>query len=357
MNKLLLTVALILVHAQSSAATAQKKVAATPPPSRSIAQFTPNDEGGVEDEIEDDFSTEETVVTPATPSTPDESDFSAEEDSLIPPADLQPEPAPAPEVQMGQRYEEPPRPSAEQGEKIFDWSKYPNAKEVPHPFREKGLIRITRDKDYIYKVDESEQNRAFDFRIGMFNPINLKNPDNPDQTFANNYTHSDQNPAFLFTYEWQLWNSPIGKWGLRAGAGTFVAQGNGHFEGAVNAGLEPREIFTFVVIPINIGAVYRMQWSKRQLFVPYAEGGGTAFPFTELRDDDKAPKFGGSLGGYFAGGLGINLTYFDALSRIRLDSEYGINSVYLTAEYRAIVSMQRYDFTSDFINAGFLMEY
>jgi hypothetical protein len=46
------------------------------------------------------------------------------------------------------------------------------------------------------------------------------------------------------------------------------------------------------------------------------------------------------------------------MSAIQLDREYGINRVYLTAEFRGIVSItQNYDFTSNLINGGLLMEF
>lgn len=250
-----------------------------------------------------------------------------------------------------------------QGEPIFDWSKHQGETEVPHPFREKGLIRITKDREYLYKVNESPQSRAFTFHVGLYHPNELANPDNPGQvgaTFDENY-QSSNSPSIMLDYEWQLWKSPVGKWGLKVGSGLFVAQGNGHFaagSGNPNAGLTPREVFTFALVPVNVGAVYRLQLWHRQMLVPYAEGGGTLFGFSEFRDDNKGPKFGGALGAYFAAGGALNLTYFDPRSRIRLDREYGINAVYLTAEFRQIISItKRYDFTSNLVNGGFLMEY
>ncbi len=252
------------------------------------------------------------------------------------------------------------KPSSGSGEKIFDWSKHQNEKEVAHPFAEKGLIRITKDRTYIYKVEETEQKRAASFGFGIFDPKNLTNPDSDGagSTFADNYDQTSS-PAILFAYEWQLLQGAIGKIGLRAGTGAYIAQGNGHFKtGSVNTGKTPREIFTFVAMPNSAGLVYRAQFWEKQLFVPYAEGGGIAFTFAEVRDDSKPPKVGGSLAGYAAGGVALNLTYFDNSARIQLDREYGINRVYLTVEYRTIVAItQRYDFTSDLINAGFLMEF
>jgi hypothetical protein len=270
-------------------------------------------------------------------------------------AELKSEPAP---VKVA------PEPSAKPGARrqyhsnddvIFDWSKHQNSTEVPHPFAEKGLLRITRSKVYIYRVEESEQKTATQVRFGAYNPENLESPQG--STFTDNYDQTD-NPALSVDWEWQLWKSPIGKWGSTLGAGLYVAQGHGHFAGSKNAHLTPRELFTFAVVPVNAGVVYRLQVWHRQLLIPYGIGGGTIFGFGEFRDDGKAPKWGGSYGAYYGGGVALNLTYFDALSRIALDREYGINAVYLAAEYRGIVGLSKnFDFSSDFVNAGFLMEY
>lgn len=246
---------------------------------------------------------------------------------------------------------------------IFDWSKYPNAREVPHPYAEKGLIRIDKSRTYIYKVEESQQKTAAQVRFGSYIPQNLTAPAGEHVAEANfeDLYNQTETPAVLVDWEWQLWRSPIGKFGATLGGGVYVAQGNGRFVGPVNSqnpDLVPKEIFTFGVVPLNMGAVYRMHIWHKQLLVPYAAGGGTIFGFAELRDDDKAPKFGGSFGAYYAAGGAFNLTYFDNMSRIQLDREYGINAVYLTVEYRGIIALsKKYDFAGDMINGGFLMEY
>jgi hypothetical protein len=269
--------------------------------------------------------------------------------------------------------ETPPEPAVSSGvggsddqdlgpsEKIFDWEKHRNKPLVPHPFAEKGLLRVTRDRNYLYKIDPSEQKRAASLRIGSYYPDDLENPEQAGEagaTFGENYDQTDF-PALLFDYEWQMWRMPIGKLGLKLGTGAYVAQGHGHFVSAVNAGLTPREIFTFVVIPANFGAIYRMHFGKnKQLFVPYGEGGGTIFGFTEFRDDSKPPRFGGAPAAYYGGGLAIDLTYFDYMSRVQLDREYGINAVYLNIEYRGIVALNnKFDFTANLFNGGFTMEF
>lgn len=256
-----------------------------------------------------------------------------------------------------EKAEELQKPSSSSGEKIFDWSKYKDADEVPHPYAEKGLIRITKDRTYIYRIDESEHHRAAAFHVGMYDPTNLSNPDT-GATFAENYD-TTSNPELLFDLEWQLWRTPIGKIGFQVGTGAYIAQGHGHFvHNYSGRSLTPREILTFAMVPINVGAVYRFQFSHRQLFVPYAGGGASLIAFSEIRNDNKAPKFGGAADAYYDGGLAIDMTYFDAVSRLQLDREYGISSIYLTVEYRGIVALtKKFDFSSDLINAGFLMEY
>ncbi len=245
--------------------------------------------------------------------------------------------------------------------KIFDWERHSNQSLVPHPFAEKGLVRINRDRHYFYRVELSEQRHAASLRFGKFSPENLENPDQAGQvsgSFEQNYDQTE-NPMVLFDYEWQYWRSPIGKVGVKAGTGVYLAQGNGHFVSSTNSGLVPRELFTFVAFPISAGAIYRMHLGKdKQLFVPYAEGGGSMFAFAELRDDDKPPKFGASPALYFGGGLAIDLTYFDYLSRVQLDREYGINAVYLNLEYRNVIALnQKFDFSADLMNAGFTLEF
>ena len=271
------------------------------------------------------------------------------------------EPAPrhpdsAEEFSQREIVREEERASAAPGEKIFDWSKHEGETEVAHPFAEKGLIRIDKDRVYHYRVDEVDTNRAADFHAGPFNPTELANPrdDGPYAGYDDNYNGGA--PAILVNYEWQFAHSALGKMGFRAGAGLFFSQGNGHFVHLND--LKPLEVFTLFAFPISAGLVYRFQFWHRQLMVPYVEGGGTLWAFGETRDDGKRPKFGGSLGAYAAFGAAFNLTYFNALSRIALDREYGIHAVYLLAEFRRTQGLSpHYDFSANYLNGGLLMEF
>lgn len=233
----------------------------------------------------------------------------------------------------------------------------PGVKKIPHPMAKKGLIRITKDQIYRYRVPTSAQDRAASVRFGLFDPSNLENSD-AGIPFSEIYTNSEA-PLLLVDYEWQLWRGSLGKIGLKVGTGIFVATGNGRFaENSVNAGLPAREGFTFVVFPNNAGAIYRFQFWDRQPLVPYVEGGLDAFTFTEFRDDDKGPKFGGALAGHGSVGASLNLNYFDLDSMLELDRDYGINTVWLTVEgriYQAITN--KFDFSGEVINAGVTVEF
>ena len=225
---------------------------------------------------------------------------------------------------------------------------------IDHPNAAKGLIKITRDKTYIYKTEKSDQTKAASLRFGPFDPIELKNTDT-DTSFNDNYDDT-LNPMVLFDYEWQLWRSPIGKWGLNAGTGFYIANGNGRFANPAET-RKPKEAFTFITLPFTGGATYRMQLWDKQPLIPYASGGGIIFTFTEIRDDGKSPKFGGALAAYAAAGIGINMSHLDTRSMLDLDREYGINGIFLTLEFRKIIGFTNYDFTSDVINGGMTFEF
>lgn len=250
----------------------------------------------------------------------------------------------------------------EGSEPRFDWSKHQGETEVDHPLAEKGLMRITKDKTYIYNVERTPQKSAISVKVGPYDPSNLENPEQSGEfgsTFGENYD-STSNPAILVDYEWQMWRSPIGKWGIKLGSGIFVAQGHGHFESPEynQSGYVPREILTFVAFPNTLAGVYRMQFWDKQLLVPYGEAGFIGWTFAEIRDDNKGPKFGAAPASFFALGGAFNLTYFDSISSIRLDREYGINRIYLTGEYRRVIGLSnKFDFTSNLFNGGLLVEF
>lgn len=224
---------------------------------------------------------------------------------------------------------------------------------IHHPNADKGLMRITRDKVYRYRVPVSQQTKAASFRLGTFEPTQLANKD-ADIYFDEVYDPALA-PILLVDYEWQILKSPLGKFGVKVGSGLFIATGHGRLK---TTGEEALEGFTFVAFPNNASGIYRAQFWDKQPIVPFAEGGITAFTFAEIRDDSKGPKFGGSLAAHFSGGLAFSLNFLDMDSLSELDREYGINTVWLVVEGRTYKALSdKFDFSGEFINAGVMAEF
>lgn len=265
----------------------------------------------------------------------------------------QPTPPPTPTKPKPAPLDEPP-PIIRRERELVEIPSTPPKKWIRHPNAEKGLTKITRDKVYVYRVPRSEQKGAASLRFGLYDPPNLTNPSG--ENFGDYYS-SGNSPAVIFDYEWH-WFKRFGRLGPKLGGGLVIATGSGRFQDTNRTGgLDPKESLTFLTLPFTAGAIYRMQYWDKQILVPYAEGGGVAFSFAELRDDNQSPKFGVAWGAYGAAGVAFNMSFLDTISMLELDREYGINNIYLVAEYRYLLSFGSFDFTSGVINGGFLAEF
>jgi len=230
---------------------------------------------------------------------------------------------------------------------------------IEHPNAAKGLIRIDKDRIYHYKVKQSEQKNAGSLRFGTYEPTELSNPNDTSIGFNTIYDETDF-PLILYDHEWQFFQR-FGKLAWKAGGGLYFAQGTGVFETANPGSEDPKEKFSLLVFPLNVGVIYRAHYFEGQWIIPYAEGGVDAFCFAEVRDDDNNPDIGAALGlspmAHFSVGgsipLGRKMTSF-----LDLDREYGINAMYLTLEYRNYIALSdKYDFSGDAVNGGFTVEF
>ena len=228
---------------------------------------------------------------------------------------------------------------------------------IDHPLEAQGLVRITSDKTYIYKLENASQKNSVSLRFAPYEPKNLANPEN-GTTFSENYENGNF-PLVLFDYEWQLWRTAVGRFGFKIGSGLYMANGHGRFKNPQENPnhTTPMESFSLFMFPNSAGVTYRFQLRDRPFFVPYVEGGGVAYTFTELRDDSRGPKFGAAAGAYGVAGGALNLRWLDVKSALALDREYGVSSVYLTGEVRAMLSTTKYDFSSTTFAAGFLFDF
>ena len=226
---------------------------------------------------------------------------------------------------------------------------------ISHPNAEKGLIKITKDRVYIYKAPPSPSKRAISVKFGIYEPINLTNPNNTDLGFSDYYEETSA-PMVLFDYEWKLLQGWYGQFGFKAGSGIYVASGNGRFENTSD--LTPEEQFNFFLLPNSLSLSWQGKFSEGQYIVPLLEAGFDPFIFSEVRDDDTGPKFGAALAFHTSAGLALSLTAFDEKARRTLASEYGINAIWLSAELRSIFSMSSdFDFSNNFANFGFIVQY
>jgi hypothetical protein len=227
---------------------------------------------------------------------------------------------------------------------------------------DKGLIKITKKGGYNYKVKPSPQNSAASFRFGVASFPNLENPGS-GRTFEDIYG-SDKKPVLFVDYEWQFFKS-FGKLGIRIGSGIMIASGHGQFDedqsftppGGTQT-WQAKEKYNFYMFPNSLSAVYRLDIFHNQWIVPFGEAGVDYLTFIEARDDGNDIKFGGAPHAHFAVGGSFLLDTLGKDMMAEIDKQYGVNHMWLTAEYRHLESLGgNFDFTDDILNAGMMVEF
>ena len=227
---------------------------------------------------------------------------------------------------------------------------------ISHPLAEKGLYKITKEGDYLYNVNTSPQKASASVRFAIFDAPDLVNGAT-GATFTSLYGGND--PIIFIDYEWKLdrWFKGIGSnFSLKVGSGIMIASGKGRLE---STGQESKESFTFVMLPNQAALAFKLKiWDKQKL-IPYAEGGVGYFVFNEHRDDSDPPlgRFGGAAVLSAVGGLALAVTELDRDATLRLDAEYGINAVWLTAELRQLLGFGSFNMTSTLFSAGVMLHF
>jgi hypothetical protein len=225
------------------------------------------------------------------------------------------------------------------------------------PIRIIQPIKKLSTGEYFYGFKSSPTDAAASVRFGFFTPPDITNPLN-NTVWEDIYTDNNI-PTLFIDYEW-LATRRFGALGFKVASGLFMGTGTGQFvnNSGDRANREAFEKYTFIMFPNLASLIYRFQYSDTQPIVPYVEGGGGYFTFAEIRDDGSSPKFGGAPVGMAAGGVAFLMDWLDPQSIRELDNDWGVNHVWLTAEYRLIQGLHdKYDFTSGIINAGIKMEF
>lgn len=250
-------------------------------------------------------------------------------------------------------------PSTNYEGEIIQGNKFRGTRKIKHPDAKRGLYKITTKGEYLYRTTPSPSDRAISVKFGMYQPKNLLSSETPFD-YNDLYT-SDTGFVSHFDYEWRLY-SGLGKLGLKLGSGIFIASGNARFANTSpsNPTGVAEEKLTLFMLPNTAAATLYLQFWDRQPLIPYGEAGLDAYVFNEYRDDGQPPlgRFGGSLAAHFSGGVLLPLRIFDKNSMIRLDQEYGINDVYISAEYRYVTYVAgRFDFSASYFTGGVMVEF
>ncbi|MES3038012.1 MAG: CFI-box-CTERM domain-containing protein [Bdellovibrionota bacterium] len=223
--------------------------------------------------------------------------------------------------------------------------------------KKEGLYKVDKHGAFFYRVQKAtKSDQTLNVRIGQITApeITAESKDGVVYEFSDIYPN---NSIMMLNvdYEWQPFLK-YGKLGLVGGVGFFTVQGNGRFSDSSNTKV-PIEKYTFYALPFSLGAVYKLDFLRRQWFVPYASGGGTYYILIERRDDNKTTYLGTPAVYAAAGGM-FNITALDREFSYKMDNQYGIANVWLSVEYRRIQSANsELDMTTNFISAGLGMDY
>lgn len=233
------------------------------------------------------------------------------------------------------------------------------SQKMEHPQAAKGLIKIEKDGAYIYRTKPLETKASSHIRIGSMPALDIHtsyvdaNGQSQEVTFADLYTGSSL-PYFMYDYEWQPFRSAP-HLGLQLGGGLFVTEGHGRL---ISTNETSEEKFTFIGLPLNAGAVFRLQIGPHPWLAPYVAGGGTYMILLEKRDDKSMPAAIGVPGAYGAGGLMFNLAAFDRDTAYSLGSEYGIGNIWLVVEARYMKTFgQTLNMSNTLISGGFSVDF
>jgi hypothetical protein len=242
------------------------------------------------------------------------------------------------------------------GESPDKWKPYqrvPDEKRLEE-LSERGLFKITKKGGFQYRVDESPQNSAASFRFGVASFPNLQNASGIG--FDHIYGE-DKKPILLVDYEWQFYQG-FGKLGIKAGSGLMLASGKGQFANPYQGSTNAMEKYNFYMFPNSLAAIYRLELFNKQWLVPFGEIGIDYLTFIEARDDGEDFKFGGAPHFHFAVGGSFLLDTLNRDAMVSVDKQYGVNHIWLTAEYRRLESLgSNFDFSDDLINAGVMVEF
>lgn len=258
----------------------------------------------------------------------------------------EPEIIAAPKIEA-KAFKVPLKPKTEEGQRT-------GSELIHHPEAAKGLLVIDKEGNYHYKADRPEfQNIGVSFRVGQVNPPPDIIGSNTDITYKSMY--GEEYPMqLMIDYEWYPF-SGFGRLGLQGGLGFFSDKGSGRF---VDDGTEAREKYDFYGLPLYAGGIYRLQLGSRPWLAPYLAGGGAYYLLLEKRDDGASPNYAGAPAFYGGGGMLFSISAFDRDTSYILESEYGLQNLWVMADFRYVQSTNEdIDISASIVSLGLMMDY
>lgn len=233
-------------------------------------------------------------------------------------------------------------------------------KKIQHAGAADGLTRIDANGVYIYDVENELKNQSSHIRVGSAdNPqITIDITDINGNITTVNFDDIYEGASKLtigYDYEY-FFTLNGGKLGAQIGAAFQYAQGQGRL--VLNPTLKSIETFSFVTLPMYLGAVYRFEYKDKQLFAPYVAGGGVYMALAEKREDRSKINAIGAPGFYGAGGILFNITAMDREMASDFDSEYGISNLWINLEFKTVnVSSEVFEYQSNYIQSGLSFDF
>lgn len=222
-----------------------------------------------------------------------------------------------------------------------------------HPDARKGLLRIEKDGSYQYKITLKKKSQAGSFRVGQIAPPSITGASGKT-SYKGVYNNKSMN-AFFGDYEYYPFQK-YGALGLQLGMGFASVSGNGVLNDGANS--QAQEVYKMYVIPVSAFIVYRLEFWRRQFFVPYVSGGGTVFGLYESRDDSKKPALAWAPAAGGAVGMLFNISRWDPRGSFTMNSDYGVSDLWITMEARYLAGLKKdLDFTTSILSMGITVDY
>jgi len=148
------------------------------------------------------------------------------------------------------------------------------------------------------------------------------------------------NEMWLFgaEFDWELWQG-LGTVSVGFAADYGWVSGNGVF---AKDGTKAKDVTTLNAIPLRLLAIYRFDYLARRFNIPIIPFGKAGFAHTiwwatngngSIAKYNNDQALGGKWGYELAGGLALELNWIDPTLALEFDQEFGVNSVFLHAEY------------------------